>query len=259
MKLRLFKTNKIKTLLLACFLSLLPMACHSESTTWETLSKGLEYTQLSAPQAPLGSKIHAFRIDLNYYRLDLALSEDLHQKSASVKSFAENTHALVAINGGFFDPDKNPLGLRMKKGEVKHNPKKTSWWGVFYVENGKPAIVPLSQFKTSPQVDFALQAGPRLVINGTIPSLKPGNHERSAIGITRDNKVIIAVTENALLTTTQLATVLQSPENKGGLNCRNALNLDGGSSSQLYANVADFNLHLPNYRQVTDAIVVVKR
>jgi exopolysaccharide biosynthesis protein len=49
------------------------------------------------------------------------------------------------------------------------------------------------------------------------------------------------------------------PPIEGGLGCMNALNLDGGSSTQLYAKTQDFSLSIPSFSAVTDAVVVVPK
>ncbi|WP_304985700.1 phosphodiester glycosidase family protein [Coxiella-like endosymbiont] len=57
-------------------------------------------------------------------------------------------------------------------------------------------------------------------------------------------KVIIAITNlNLLLTPTQLAHLVKK------LNCYNALNLDGGTSSQLFARINNFSLNVPSFDQ----------
>ena len=72
------------------------------------------------------------------------------------------------------------------------------------------------------------------------------------MGISPDGRVIILVTENAPMTTTALAELFRSPP----LNCKEALNLDGGSSSQLYADIGSLQLNVHGFSNVSDAIVV---
>ena len=129
------------------------------------------------------------------------------------------------------------------------------WWGVFYIKNKKPTIASSRQYEQDQQIDFALQSGPRLLVNGIIPALKPGLAERSALGITANNEVIIIVTENSPMTTTALAEMMQSSP----LDCKEALNLDGGSSSQLKAEIGSFQINVHSFANVSDAIVVKPR
>ena len=87
-------------------------------------------------------------------------------------------------------------------------------------------------------VDDMISAGPFLVNNGLVitdyisqgykeSKITTGAAQRSALGITKDNKLILVTGSN--LTMNQLAHVMKS------LNCDKAMNLDGGASSGLYA------------------------
>ena len=244
--------------ILALSFSLLGITLTSYANTkWETLAPGIQYTKL-----PINKKsdiLHAFKINLKQNSLHLITAKQLNQASASVKKLSHYQQGLIAINGGFFSPNREPLGLRIDNGKILSQIRPISWWSVFYIKNNKPYLNRTNQYHTNHNISFAIQAGPRLVIKGKVPSLKTGIDERSAICSTRDQQVIIAATENSTISTTDLAKVLAASEENNGLNCYNALNLDGGSSTQLYARIGDFSLNVPNFNTVTDAIVVTKR
>ena len=161
----------------------------------------------------------------------------------------------MGINGGFFDNTFHPLGLRIQKHKLENPIKAISWWGIFYIRDHKAHISSPKQFSRSDSVEFAIQSGPRLIIDGHIPSLKPGEAERSALGITADGKIIILVSAGSPMSTQKLAHFMQQPP----LSCLNAINLDGGSSSQLYARIGSFALNVHNFSNVSDAIVVKTR
>jgi uncharacterized protein YigE (DUF2233 family) len=249
-----------------CFL-LLPILLHatfanaqSLPVIWQPLAKGLDYTQIILPRRSLvmGS-LHAFRIHLSDYTLRLILAQDHHAASGSVKELAQHNKAVLAINGGFFDETATPLGLRIQDHQVRSPLRPISWWGVFYIRNNEPYIVAQSQFKADAEISIALQAGPRLVIQNQIPALKSGQDERSILCITQENDVVIAVTEHTTINTHDLAALLRASNQEGGLNCRDALNLDGGSSSQLYANINNFTLDIASFSPVSDVITVTPK
>lgn len=195
-----------------------------------------------------------FRIDLTKNQLALVSAKKMAVKNASADQFAEYSKALLSINGGFFDQKFNPLGLRINNNQLENPLKNISWWGIFYVKNHTPHITNIAHFHSEKTINFAIQSGPRLLIRGIIPSLKPGVADRSALGITAEGKVIILVSTNAAMTTEELANLLKSPP----LYCKDALNLDGGSSSQLYAHINTFQLNVHGFSNVSDAIVVKK-
>lgn len=225
------------------------------ASPWQEVAPGIEYLDIHEHLLTPWSHVHVFRIDLKTNQLDLIMANRLSQRHASADEFAHHSKALITINGGFFDQNFRPLGLRI--GHLhQHNPfKQISWWGVFFIKDQTPSITRGFQFNRHQHLEFAIQSGPRLLIDGRIPALKPGIAERSALGITSKNRVILLVTENAPLSTTSLAALMQTPP----INCQNALNLDGGSSSQLHAQLNKFQLQVHGFTNVSDAIVVKPR
>jgi len=231
---------------------LFPLLTFAANTLhWRPLSPGLDYTVIHPFPNSSREKVHAFQINLNRYKLSLVLAQNHQQRSFFVGPTAEKMNALIAINGGFFSPAFQPLGLRIKNSEILQPLKNTSWWGIFMIQGGRAKILAKQAYRYSKKIDFAVQAGPRLIVDGNIPKLKGKVAQRSAVGITKKGRVIIVITENLGLTTTQLATIM-----KQNLACDNALNLDGGSSSQLYAHVGEFDLNIRSIRPVTDMIIV---
>ena len=248
-----YRANKIYFFNLFFLLLSLLLSFNSHSADhWRKLTAGIEYQDLEGSILTPWSHIHAFRIDLKKNRLALVSAKDLDLKNASTDQFAEHSKALLSVNGGFFDQDFKPLGLRINDKKTENPLKKISWWGIFYVKNNKPYISSLRHFQPDTEIDFAVQSGPRLLIQGRTPSLKPGLADRSALGITADGKVIILVSTNAAMTTNELANLLKSPP----LFCTDAINLDGGSSSQLYAHINSFQLNVHGFSNVSDAIIV---
>jgi uncharacterized protein YigE (DUF2233 family) len=220
---------------------------------WHMLAPGIEYQDLNNSILTTWSHIHAFRIDLKNNKLALVRARDLSRPLASANDFAQYSKALITINGGFFDQNNQPLGLRISD-EQQYSPlKRISWWGIFYIKQQKAYLSSLNHYSSQLPLNFAIQSGPRLIANNKmIAALKQGYAERSALGITHDGHVIILVTENAPMTTSALAALMHSEP----VNCRDALNLDGGSSSQLSVRIGEFALHAPGFSNIADAIVV---
>lgn len=215
---------------------------------WTKIAPGIEYQDLDNDSFISLSHIHAFKVSLKHNTLKIAIAN----KHAFVDEFANNNEFLIAINGGFFDKEFNSLGLRISN-KHQYNPiKKISWWGIFYIHKNQAYIKNIKSFNSDKNIEFAIQSGPRLIIEGKIPSLKPGFAERTALGITKTGEIIVLVTKNSPLTTTSLAKILKNSP----LNCENAINLDGGGSSQLYANLPDFKLNSIGFSEVSDFIIV---
>ena len=155
---------------------------------------------------------------------------------------------LFATNAGMFNPALKPAGLYVEKGRELVRANTRSGYGnfhmkpngVFYVSGDRAAIAETRAFlKHRPQVDLATQSGPMLVINGRLHprfdrrsiSLKT----RDGVGVRPDGKVIFAISQGEV-SFDAFARLFRD-----GLNCPNALFLDGGSASSLYA--PSFNHH----------------
>jgi len=244
--------------LLSFMVGCLPMSCNA-STAWQELAPGIAYHKISLTKPIISSAVHAFKIDLSRYQLRIAQAKTFNRLTMSTAQFAQQSKAVLAVNGGFFTPFNVPLGLRIDNGKVLNPLRKISWWGVFYINKSKPHISSLKRFRMHKKIQFAIQAGPRLLVNGHIPKLKPGQDNRTALCINRAGKVILIVTEHWPTTTTEFAKLIRKPLNKNGLGCYQALNLDGGSSSQIYANINAFNLEIAHLSLVTDAVVVTTK
>jgi uncharacterized protein YigE (DUF2233 family) len=232
---------------------LMPFNSYAEGR-WQKLSAGIEYQDLAGGILTPWTHIYAFRIDLHKNKLALVKAKNLALTNASADQFAVHSKALLSINGGFFDHQFNPLGLRINNKKLENPVKRISWWDIFYIKNNKAYIARLNHFNPDSDIDFAVQSGPRLLVKQKIPSLKAGDADRTALGITADGKVIILVSTNAAMSTTELAKLLRLPP----LSCVDAINLDGGSSSQLYAHIGSFLLKVHGFSNVSDAITVNK-
>lgn len=224
----------------------------THASSWRHLGDGIQYRRLDSVSLTPWSHVHVFRIDPSKNHFGLLMAKDFGKLHASVAEFLEHTSANIAVNGGFFGERYEPLGLRIQDGVKRNSLKPISWWGIFYIKDGKAHISNIKHFSGNAGVDLAIQTGPRLLIHGRIPSLKPGRAERSALGITRKGKVILLVTENTPLSTRELAELMRA-EPIGALY---ALNLDGGSSTQLAAHIHGFSLRVHGFSEVADVLTV---
>ncbi len=227
-------------------------------TSWQTVAPGLEYARLGDfPNFPNGY-VHAFRIDLKHYSLRVVATPNDQSSDAGFAQLLGAYNAVLGTNGGFFTARLTPLGLRIDQGRTLNAPTSVSWGAVFYVRNKQGNVVKVSGFHPDKAIDFAVQAGPRLITDGkSVDNLKPDIDNRTALGVTRDGKVILLATDNLLLSLPDLSVLMQRPQQAGGLDCTQAMNLDGGSSTQLYTRIANFSLQLPSSSRVADAVVVV--
>lgn len=209
--------------------------------SWQNIHDGVWYAKIDINNGQRSITLHTLKIDPKKILMRPILTKD----TKTVKQMANKQNAVAAINANFFDAQDKPLGLVVMDGREALPKKEISWWGVFCVKSGRASIMHSSSYRKG-LCDQAVQAGPRLVINGWIPKLKEEVSRKTAVGVTRKNEVVIAVSvENIPIT--QLAKIFRQPEHQGGLETLNALNLDGGTSSQLYIRTNQLTLTLPNF------------
>jgi uncharacterized protein YigE (DUF2233 family) len=175
-----------------------------------------------------------------------------------IKALARRAQALAAINGGFFLPDYRPLGILIVDGQ-QANPLRKADWGIFLMQNNRPRIIHTNEFHNEGSITQALQVGPRLVVEGKEKIMKKQAARRSALGITRNRQIILLNTEDTDAHFQDLARLFRLPASEGGLECRDALGLDGGGSAQMYAEYKSLNIDIPGQWAVPNGIGVFKK
>jgi uncharacterized protein YigE (DUF2233 family) len=242
--------------ILLLFLLIL-LARPASAITYRNLADGLEYGNYQGKNGdPI--KLHLFRVDLHKLKVKILDARELQAKVLSVKSMAEQTQALAAINANFFDENLKPLGLIVEEGKLKNPPHPSSWYAALLIKGTQARIAKDVDRETAKGFDIVIQAGPRLVIAGSVPKLKAESSPKSAIGIDSQGRLVFIVSEGSA-EINEMAKILAGSEKNGGVGLLNALNLDGGSSTQFFAKVGDFTLWLPGLNQVPIALGIFKK
>jgi uncharacterized protein YigE (DUF2233 family) len=157
---------------------------------------------------------------------------------------SHSRHLLFATNGGMYQPDNSPVGLYVEEGRELVRANTNSGPGnfhmrpngVFYRSGEVAGILETHSFiKQKPQVDFATQSGPMLVIDGEVNArfVRYGGSKkyRVAVGVRDLNLVVFAISESEV-SFGEFAHVFRDK-----LRCKNALFLDGGSATSFYSPV----------------------
>jgi len=177
-------------------------------------------------------------IEFVFVRVDpkiATLSVGLEVKAKDVRQASMKRNAIAGINANYFDPEGNPLGLVISNGHLLHSLQRGGnvITGVFAIIDNLPIIIHRDAFSRFKNVQEAIEAGPRLIADRR--PLKVESYEasrRSAVAVTSDHRIIFAATKNRLpgATLKELQDILLEPL----FQITEALNLDGGGSSQLY-------------------------
>lgn len=149
---------------------------------------------------------------------------------------------LFATNAGMFDPAHKPVGLYIENGRelVRANTRSGTGNfhlkpnGVFYVAGDTAGVLETSAYlRQRPKADFATQSGPMLVIDGRLhPKFDRASislKARTGVGVRSPGSILFAISEG------EVSFNAFGKLFRDRLKCTNALFLDGGSASSLYA------------------------
>jgi uncharacterized protein YigE (DUF2233 family) len=154
---------------------------------------------------------------------------------------AKGQTLFFAMNAGMFKQDQSPVGLYVENRRELHEADTrggaTNFHmkpnGVFWVGDGVAGVTETSRYLANPPpARYATQSGPMLVVDGKIhPKIRPNGTSvkiRNGVGSCDKGVVVFAIAEEPV-TFDAFARLFRD-----GLDCQNALFLDGSVSS-LYA------------------------
>ena len=155
---------------------------------------------------------------------------------------AKGQRLAFAMNAGMFKQDQSPVGLYVESGRKLHNADTRGGGatnfhlkpnGVFWIGDGVAGVTETSRYLANPPpARYATQSGPMLIVDGKIhPKIQPNGASekiRNGVGIADSGAVVFAIAGEPV-TFGAFARLFRD-----GLNCQNALFLDGSVSS-LYA------------------------
>lgn len=220
---------------------------------WRSVAPGVAYAALDVEGTDAFTG-HAFTVELSRADVHVVPAGPAHRP---VGVIAASSGPHVAINASFFDETAKAMGRVVDGGKVISTERRVPW-GALIIDKGQARIalgdaIPLE----APGGDLVVQGIPRLVVAGEVPKLKPASAERTAV--CADGGVLTLVVTTNPVDTTAFARFLAKPRDKGGLGCKDALNLDGGPSTQLHANLEGFALEVKGGWGVPNALVVTPR
>lgn len=235
---------------------------------WRRVGQDLEMLQREAVSAGLFTpQVTFFRTALETYDLQVLRARDFGRQRMSVASLCRLSRASLCINANFFDENGESLGLVIHRGiqlEPIHKGGSTLT-AILSVTRNKVDIVHRSSFSPKSSLE-ALQAGPRLIkdaraVNGLNDTARS---RRSGVCIDKNKRIVIFITSSnfAGLSFGELQQELL----RGEVNCADAINLDGGGSSQLFlsSEIADpspglSDLHIAGRDEVPVVLALTRK
>jgi uncharacterized protein YigE (DUF2233 family) len=231
---------------------------------WKTLSPGIERARLQVPIEGTNaySIVVAYRIEPRWVKFRVHYDPVPH----SVEEWHTMTGAALVVNGGFFVGNYAPMGRIVTDGVLYGAPldygsDSIGIAGLFAVTGDIAEIYALGQESYTPRgmrFDQAIESYPILLLPGGQPTFGVDTGfvaRRTVIGIDEDRRVVIIVSSVNLFTLKGLAEWLPH----SGLQLDIALNLDGGRSTGLAANVAGDTLLIESYVPLPIVLAVYTR
>ncbi len=143
---------------------------------------------------------------------------------------------VAGTNGGYFHADWRPVGLEIAGGDTINGFERAKILaGIFVVTGGHPRLVRSADFTSSAKDTEALQCGPYLVNEGTpTVGLDEKRRARRTV-IATDGQQNWALLIFSPVTLAETGRILASETVFPDFKIAEALNLDGGSSTALWA------------------------
>ena len=168
---------------------------------------------------------------------------------------------LAGVNGGYFNEDFAPIGLRMANGQMIAPLQRARLiTGVLVASPRGVQIVRSREFSRRLGVTAAIQCGPFLVDRGQPISGLNDSHlaRRTFAATTTGNRALVGVCSNVSLA--ELSKMLATTSFAEDLRIERALNLDGGSSTGFWFTRENGTVFsIPEQKPVRDFVGVVPK
>jgi hypothetical protein len=233
----------------SCRAGAAPPASRPSPIAWQTMGPGADRATLAAGDGT--TKIQLFRFSFARYQAEVVVGPGSPPGAETAAALRRRRGAIAAVNGGFFDERRAPLGLRIVGGVTRVPLRRHADWGVLLIEGAGARIVHTRELRPDTAARGAIQVGPRIVVDGTPLTLKPQRARRTAVALERDGRSLTLVVVDAPIDANDLAARLAA----GGFDA--ALMLDGGPSTQLALELGDVHVDIPGGYPVPDLLAIV--
>jgi uncharacterized protein YigE (DUF2233 family) len=231
---------------------------------WKAVANGIDRIVVRSPDgAEEPFRLLAYRLDLSRFTVAAAEASAYGpgRTTALAGEMADRSRAVLAVNGPFFDENDRPLGLVVSGGR-QLTPLRNADWGVLYVAGDRAFLTHTKDWPTERPADvaFAIQVGPRMIVQGQVLRLKNQFARRAALCIPPGGRsLVVVITESGIAESGDFAELLARAPAGGGLGCRDAVMLDGGPSAQLAVRAGGIRQDISEGRQVPIGIVFVPK
>lgn len=203
-------------------------------STWETIAPGIEQRVYRPGADQALTQFMAVRIDPALYNFR---AHYIPGDPKNVMQWRDQLpDAAAFVNANFFDTDGQILGLLVSDGAVYGTPY-VGYGGMFQVQNGVPRIrsTIVEPYVPGEALETAVQAFPMLVLDRAgifINTQGDRVSRRTVVGQDGAGRIVLLATTSLVgMRLVDLSAYLPTTD----LDLVNAVNLDGGGSTMLYA------------------------
>jgi uncharacterized protein YigE (DUF2233 family) len=153
----------------------------------------------------------------------------------SLSAMMKQEKCVCGVNGGYFDTEFKPIGLRIADGSTFSALRRARLiTGILLQSDRGIDVVRVSEFSRTKKITSAIQAGPFLVeANKRIRGLNDSQlARRTFAGIATNDHALLGFCSDVSLA--ELANILATAPVVADSKIRRAMNLDGGSSSAFW-------------------------
>lgn len=179
----------------------------------------------------------------------------------SLSAIMKREKCACGVNGGYFDPEFKPIGLRINDGRTFSPLRRARMiTGILLQSDRGIDVIRVGEFSHAKKITAAIQSGPFLVeaskhVRGLNDSQRA---RRTFAGIADTDRALLGICSDVSLA--ELANILATVPITGNSKIRRAMNLDGGSSSAFwFARENDSAFTIPEQKPVRDFVGVVAK
>jgi exopolysaccharide biosynthesis protein len=194
---------------------------------------GIEHRHVDVEDAGSGQRV---TVDLALFRgKSTALRIIDNPDAQSLSAIMKREKCVCGVNGGYFDPEFKPIGLRINDGKTFSPLRRARMiTGVLMQSDRGIDVIRVGEFSQAKKITAAIQSGPFLVeaskhVRGLNASQRA---RRTFAGIADTDRALLGICSDVSLA--ELANILAAVPVVEKSKIHRAMNLDGGSSSAFW-------------------------
>ncbi len=229
-----------------------------KSSQSEASTNGLEHRHLALENSETGDRATIELAIFSIKSFTLRVIDQPAEPRGTLAEAMRREKYLAGVNGGYFDPDFAPLGLRIVDGKVVSRLARGRLMSGVLASDNVIQIFRVGEFSLRRKWYTAIECGPFLVdltrpVRG-LEATRAARRTFAAIG--SNDRAALGFCPEATLA--GLGKVLATP--LGDFKIQRALNLDGGSSSAFWFKRKDASaFSIPEQKAVRDFVAVAPK